>query len=69
MAPRANPATTSLAQCARTTTRVSESPIANARIAQRGRVRNVPAAEASAPMCNAWPDRNASSRPPEKEIP
>ena len=69
MAPSANPATTSLAQCASTTTRVSESPTASARIARRGPAGNVPAADASAPMCSAWPEGKASSRLPEKEMP
>ena len=69
MAPSANPATTSLAQWAKTTTRVSESPTANARTARRGPAGSVPAAEASAPMCSAWPEGKASSRLPEKEMP
>jgi hypothetical protein len=30
---------------------------------------SVPAAEASAPMCSAWPEGKASSRLPEKETP
>lgn len=69
MAPSANPATTSLAQCAKTATLVSERPTANARIALRGPAGKAPAADASAPMCSAWPEGKASSRLPEKEIP
>ena len=61
-APSANPATTSLAQCARSTMRVNERPTASARIARRGRAGNAPAADASAPMCNAWPEGKAEPK-------
>ena len=69
MAPSANPAMTSLAQCARTTTRVTERPTASAWIARRGPTGKAPAADAKAPMCKAWPEGKASSRLPEKEMP
>jgi hypothetical protein len=67
--PTANPATTSLAQCARTATRVSERPTARVRTTRRGPTGRAPAADASAPMCRAWPEGKASSRLPENEIP
>lgn len=42
---------------------------ATVRTIRRGPGVSAPAADASAPMCNAWPDGNASSRLPEKDMP
>src|SRR3954470_16046979 len=52
-APRAKPATTSLAQCASTAIRVSDSAIAAVRSNRRGVFGSKPAAEASAPIWTA----------------
>jgi hypothetical protein len=49
--------------------RVSERPTASARIARRGPAGNVPAADASAPICSACPAGKASFRLPENEVP
>jgi len=68
-APTTRPAATSLAQCASRTTRVATNPAPMLQITLRCFTGSVLAAEASAPMCTAWPDGNASSRLPEKGTP
>ena len=65
MAPSAKPATTSLAQWARTTIRVSERTSASARIIRRGPDGNVPATDANAPAGAANAPAGAAKTPPD----
>jgi len=68
-APKVSPAATSLVQCARRRILVSTRPTPAAQIALRCFVGKTLAADASAPMCTACPEGNASSRFPEIGIP
>src|SRR5690242_16353942 len=68
-APAAKPAATSLAQCASSRMRVAESVMASPRAIHRCDGGNRLAAEASAPMCRAWPEGKASRELPEKGTP
>lgn len=49
--------------------RVSVSPTAITRIARRRPADNALGADASAPMCSAWPEGKASFRLPESGMP
>jgi hypothetical protein len=63
------PAATSLVQCANSTILVKTNPAPIAHSVLRCREGSALAADASAPICTAWPDGKASSRFPESGTP